>query len=90
MSVAVKGTTSGTITDMDGKFSINARNNDVLIFSLCWYEYSGHQSKWSAFHFGNHEKTMLFHWTKWWKLGTEHKMVAVLPEPYLQYPTKNC
>ena len=33
VSVAVKGTTSGTITDMDGKFSINARNNDVLIFS---------------------------------------------------------
>lgn len=33
VSVAVKGTTSGTITDLDGKFSINARNNDVLIFS---------------------------------------------------------
>lgn len=29
VSVAVKGTTSGTITDLDGKFSINARNNDV-------------------------------------------------------------
>ncbi|MCS3362876.1 carboxypeptidase-like regulatory domain-containing protein [Bacteroides thetaiotaomicron] len=26
VSVAVKGTTSGTITDLDGKFSINARN----------------------------------------------------------------
>lgn len=33
VSVSVKGTTSGTITDLDGKFSINARNNDVLIFS---------------------------------------------------------
>lgn len=33
VSVAVKGTTSGTITDMNGKFDINAKGNDVLVFS---------------------------------------------------------
>ena len=38
VSVAVKGTTSGTITDLDGKFSINARNMTVLTLALAWSE----------------------------------------------------
>ncbi|EGK00190.1 MULTISPECIES: SusC/RagA family TonB-linked outer membrane protein [Dysgonomonas] len=34
-SVVVKGTTTGTITDLDGKFSINVpEGNNVLVFSL--------------------------------------------------------
>lgn len=34
VTVVVKGTTSGTITDMDGKFSIDAKGSDVLVFSF--------------------------------------------------------
>ena len=33
MSVLVKGTKSGTQTDFDGKFTIKATSNQVLIFS---------------------------------------------------------
>jgi len=33
-SVVIKGTTIGTSTDFDGKFTIEASNEDVLIFSL--------------------------------------------------------
>ncbi|MDR1718472.1 MAG: TonB-dependent receptor [Prevotella sp.] len=32
-SVAVKGTTNGTITDIDGKFSLNVNENDILAIS---------------------------------------------------------
>ena len=65
VSVAVKGTTSGTITDMDGKFSINARNNDVLIFS--YVGMNTQDIKVNGQHFISVTmKTMLLHWTKWW------------------------
>ena len=30
VSVLVKGTTNGTITDMDGNFSVEASDNDIL------------------------------------------------------------
>lgn len=33
VSVVVKGTTNGTITDVDGKYSINANKGDLLSFS---------------------------------------------------------
>ncbi|MBR8721054.1 TonB-dependent receptor P26 [Bacteroides pyogenes] len=33
VSVAVKGTTIGTVTDINGKYSINAKDKDILIFS---------------------------------------------------------
>jgi hypothetical protein len=33
VSVLIKGTKSGTQTDFDGKFSIKASPNDVLVFS---------------------------------------------------------
>ncbi len=32
-SVQVKGTTTGTITDFDGNYSINANQGDILVFS---------------------------------------------------------
>jgi len=39
VSVAVKGTSQGTITDMDGKYTITAPNaNSVLIFSFVGFE----------------------------------------------------
>ncbi|WP_242202956.1 TonB-dependent receptor [Aestuariivivens insulae] len=38
VSVVVKGTTSGTITDFDGNFSISANNGDVLVFSYVGFE----------------------------------------------------
>ncbi|MEI6584104.1 MAG: SusC/RagA family TonB-linked outer membrane protein [Chitinophagia bacterium] len=39
VSVAVKGTKQGTITDAQGKFSINLKNNDaVLVFSTLSYQ----------------------------------------------------
>lgn len=37
-SVMVKGTTNGTITDMDGKFELTVGNNDVLSVSYIGYE----------------------------------------------------
>lgn len=33
VSILVKGTTSGTITNMDGQFTINAKEKDVLVFT---------------------------------------------------------
>ncbi len=36
-SVSVKGTSTGTITDLDGKFSITAKNNDVITISYVGY-----------------------------------------------------
>ncbi len=39
VSVLVKGTTNGTATDIDGKFSLNVPNNDaVLVFSFIGYQ----------------------------------------------------
>ena len=37
-SVTVKGSTVGTITDIDGSYSINANSNDVLIYSFVGYD----------------------------------------------------
>lgn len=34
VNVVVKGTTTGTITDFDGKYSISAPSNAVLTFSF--------------------------------------------------------
>ncbi|EGK02462.1 SusC/RagA family TonB-linked outer membrane protein [Dysgonomonas gadei] len=33
VSVTVKGTTNGTVTDIDGGFTINCNENDILVFS---------------------------------------------------------
>ncbi len=38
VSVTVKGTTQGSITDSDGKFSVQAANNAVLVFSYIGYK----------------------------------------------------
>ncbi|WP_345275149.1 TonB-dependent receptor [Litoribaculum gwangyangense] len=38
VSVIVKGTTIGTTTDFDGKYSINANNGDILVFSYVGYD----------------------------------------------------
>ncbi|WP_343330477.1 SusC/RagA family TonB-linked outer membrane protein [Polaribacter staleyi] len=38
VSVAIKGTNSGTQTDFDGKYSINAKQGDVLSFSYVGYK----------------------------------------------------
>ncbi|WP_455592261.1 SusC/RagA family TonB-linked outer membrane protein [Bacteroides sp.] len=37
VSVVVKGTTNGTITDMDGKFTLNAKSGDALEISYIGY-----------------------------------------------------
>ncbi|NJN35251.1 MAG: TonB-dependent receptor plug domain-containing protein [Saprospiraceae bacterium] len=37
-SVSVKGTTKATITDIDGKFSLDAKAGDVLVVSFVGYE----------------------------------------------------
>lgn len=34
VTVALKGTTTGTTTDENGKFSLRAKPGDVLVFSL--------------------------------------------------------
>lgn len=36
-NVVVKGTTTGTLTDFDGKYSIKANEGDVLVFSFVGY-----------------------------------------------------
>ncbi|MCV9387422.1 SusC/RagA family TonB-linked outer membrane protein [Reichenbachiella ulvae] len=37
VSIIIKGTTSGTVTDLDGKFSVEANSSDVLTFSFVGY-----------------------------------------------------
>lgn len=37
VSVIIKGTTTGTTTDFDGNYTINAGSNDVLVFSFIGY-----------------------------------------------------
>jgi len=37
-TVQIKGTTSGTITDVEGKYSLQASQEDVLVFSFVGYE----------------------------------------------------
>ena len=39
-NVMIKGTTNGTITDFDGKFSLQANAGDVLQVSTCSYKKS--------------------------------------------------
>ncbi|WP_159018539.1 TonB-dependent receptor [Algibacter sp. L3A6] len=38
VSVIVKGTSTGTTTDFDGKYSVKAKTGDVLVFSYVGYE----------------------------------------------------
>ncbi|MFA6086255.1 SusC/RagA family TonB-linked outer membrane protein [Mucilaginibacter sp.] len=38
VTVKVKGTTTGTVTDSNGSFSINAPDNAILVFSFLGYE----------------------------------------------------
>ena len=38
VNVLVKGTSSGTVTDLDGNYSIEAEDGDILIFSYTGYE----------------------------------------------------
>ncbi len=38
VSIVVKGTTSGTVTDQDGRYRIDVSSNDVLVFSFVGYE----------------------------------------------------
>lgn len=37
LTVIVKGTTVGAVTDIDGKYSINASSKDILVFSFIGY-----------------------------------------------------
>jgi len=38
VSVVVKGTTNGTLTDVDGNFSITCNDNDILVFTYVGYK----------------------------------------------------
>lgn len=38
VSVVVKGTSKGTVTNQNGEYNINAGNGDVLVFSIVGYE----------------------------------------------------
>ena len=38
VNIVVKGTSAGTTSDSDGKFSLNVSNADVLVFSFIGYE----------------------------------------------------
>ena len=48
-SVVVKGTTNGTVTDMDGNFVLDVKKGDVIVISFIGYltqeiKYNGEQS----------------------------------------------
>ncbi len=38
VSIIIKGTTTGTTTDLDGNFSVDAKKGDVLVFSYIGYQ----------------------------------------------------
>jgi Ca-activated chloride channel homolog len=38
ITILVKGTTNGTVTDFDGLYEIKAKNSDILVFSSVGYE----------------------------------------------------
>ena len=38
VTIQVKGTTTGTVTDIDGNYSLNADSQDVLVFSFVGYK----------------------------------------------------
>ncbi|WP_255490564.1 SusC/RagA family TonB-linked outer membrane protein [Dysgonomonas sp. 511] len=38
VSVAVKGTTTGTMTDIDGKFALNVKDGDIIVISYVGYK----------------------------------------------------
>lgn len=38
VSIVIKGTTQGTITDFDGNFSLEVGENNVLVFSFIGFE----------------------------------------------------
>lgn len=38
VSVMIKGTSTGTITGLDGDFTLNAKSGDVLVFSFIGYK----------------------------------------------------
>lgn len=38
VSISVKGTTSGTLSDVDGKYTIKAKNGDLLILSMVGFK----------------------------------------------------
>lgn len=40
VNILVKGTTRGAITDLDGKYSIQAGPGETLVF-ICWFCYPG-------------------------------------------------
>jgi hypothetical protein len=37
VSIIIKGTTTGTETDFDGNYAIDANTGDVLVSATCWY-----------------------------------------------------
>jgi hypothetical protein len=37
VNVLIKGTSTGTVTDFDGNFQINANNGDTIVFSFIGY-----------------------------------------------------
>ncbi|MFH4966488.1 SusC/RagA family TonB-linked outer membrane protein [Gaetbulibacter sp. M235] len=38
VNILIKGTSTGTATDFDGKYRINAKNGDILVFSYVGYD----------------------------------------------------
>ena len=43
-NVVVKGTTNGTITDLDGKFKLQAKQGDIIVISFIGYKTQEWQS----------------------------------------------
>ena len=50
VSIQIKGTTNGTITDIDGKFSMTCSENDILLFSYIGFNNLEVRAGDNAFH----------------------------------------
>ncbi|WP_301193031.1 SusC/RagA family TonB-linked outer membrane protein [Plebeiibacterium sediminum] len=50
VSIQIKGTTNGTITDIDGKFSMTCNENDILLFSYIGFNNLEVRAGDNAFH----------------------------------------
>ena len=59
VSVSVKGTTTGTITDIDGKYNLNVQKGATLLFSFIGYTTKRGKSR-KRKHFKHYTKRLYY------------------------------
>jgi hypothetical protein len=53
VTILVKGTTNGTSTDQEGKYSLSANDKDVLVFLFHRLRLRGRTGQWQINHLGD-------------------------------------